>query len=185
MSDGATSFDAARRPQPGDFHEYFTGYVGCVPDGSILETLELEGARAVALFESLDEPVSRHRYAAGKWSVREVVAHVSDAERVFAYRALRFGRGDATPLPGFEQDDWAPHTHADSRRWTDLIDELRVVRAATLHVLRSLESADWERRGVASGAPVTVRALAWIAAGHELHHRRILIERYGLRPPWS
>lgn len=168
------------RPQRDEYGDYFGGYVAAVPEGDILETLEREGERAIELLRSLPSTRADFAYAPGKWTIREVVAHVSDGERVFAYRALRFGRADATPLASFDQDAWLPHAHAADRRWHDLVDELRTVRAATLHLLRSFDRDDWLRRGVASGVTISVRALAWVIAGHELHHRRILRERYGL-----
>jgi len=168
------------RPGRDEYGEFVSGYVGSVPDGDILETLEREGERAISLLRSIPPEAAGQAYAPGKWTVQEVVAHIADSERVFSYRALRFGRADPTPLAGFDQEVWMPHCHASSRRWTDLVDELRVVRAASLHLFRSFEPEDWLRRGVASGAEVTVRALAWVVAGHELHHRRILRERYGI-----
>lgn len=170
----------AERPASDEYGDYYTGYIGTAPDGDILETLEREGERAVALLRELPPERSRHAYAPGKWTVRDLVAHVSDAERVFSYRALRFGRADPTPLASFDQEVWWPHAHADKRRWTDLVDEFRTVRAATLHLFRSFEPEDWLRRGTASGVGVSVRALAWIVAGHELHHRRVLREKYGI-----
>jgi hypothetical protein len=170
------------RPRPPEFAESYLGYVSAVPDGDVLTSLEREGERALAFLRAVPPDRIRHAYAPGKWSVSEVLAHLSDSERVFSYRALRFGRGDSTELPGFEQDDWVPHSHADDRRWEDLLDEFRGVRAATLHLFRSFDGADWRRSGVASGKPVSVRALAWIIVGHEMHHRRVLGERYGLRP---
>jgi uncharacterized damage-inducible protein DinB len=168
------------RPARDEYADFYSGYVGAAPDGDILETLEREGERAVALLRELPAERSRHAYAPGKWTVRELIAHVSDAERVFSYRALRFGRADPTPLASFDQEVWWPHAHADKRRWTDLVDEFRTVRAATLHLFRSFEPEDWLRRGTASGVGVSVRALAWITAGHELHHRRVLREKYGV-----
>ncbi len=173
------------RPGRDEYGDYVSGYVGSVPDGDILETLEREGEGAIALLRSIGSDAAGRAYAPGKWSIREVVAHVADTERVFSYRALRFGRADPTPLASFDQELWLPHAHATTRGWTDLVDDLRVVRAATLHLFRSFEPEDWLRRGTASGIEVTVRALAWIAAGHELHHRRILRERYGIEAPAS
>jgi hypothetical protein len=169
-----------RRPAPGEFAPFYAGYVAAVPEGDILATLEREGLDFVAELRALAPDRAAHRYGPGKWTIAEVVAHVADAERVFAYRALRFGRGDATPLPGFEQDLWVPASHAGSRPFADLVDELEAVRAVSLHLFRSFEPEDWDRTGEASGLPVSVRGLAWIVAGHALHHRRILAERYGL-----
>lgn len=176
-------FDPAVRPRLPEFDESYLGYVGCVPDGDVRATLEREGERALSFYRQVPAELAGSSYAPGKWTVREVLAHVTDAERVFSYRALRFGRGDATPLAGFDQETWTPASHANARPWEDLLDEFRVVRAATLHLVRSFAAEDWARSGTASGWPVTVRALAWIVAGHELHHRRVLVERYGLVPP--
>jgi hypothetical protein len=171
------------RPGRDEYADFYAGYVASVPDGDVLATLEREGERSIALLRAVRPERTSFAYAPGKWTVREVVAHVADAERVFAYRALAFGRSDPNPLPGFDQEVWLPHAHAATRRWSDLVDELRTVRAATLHLFRSFASEDWLRRGTASGFAVSVRALAWIAAGHELHHRRVLVERYGLVAP--
>lgn len=171
------------RPSRSEYAEFYSGYVGAAPDGDILETLEREGERALSFFRAVPAERTRFAYAPGKWTVSQVLAHLSDAERVFSYRALRFGRGDETPLPGFDQEVIAPHSHANERRWEDLLDEFRGVRAGSLHLFRSFDAADWRRTGVASGHPISVRALAWIVAGHELHHRRVLVERYGLAAP--
>jgi hypothetical protein len=168
------------RPQPPEFADFYLDYVSEVPDGDVLASLEREGEHALAFLRGVPAERIRHAYAPGKWSVSEVLSHLSDAERVFAYRALRFGRGDSTELPGFDQEVWVPNSHADRRPWEDLLDEFRGVRAATLHLFRSFDAEDWRRTGVASGKPVSVRALAWIIVGHELHHRRVLVERYGL-----
>jgi len=169
------------RPGSDEYGEFYAGYIGEVPDGDVLDTLEREGERAVALLRELPAEKSRFAYLPGKWTVRDLVAHVADSERVFAYRALRFGRADPTPLASFDQEIFWPHAHADKRRWTDLIDDFRTVRAASLHLFRSFEPEDWMRRGSASGFEISVRALAWVVAGHEIHHRRVLHERYGVR----
>lgn len=169
-----------QRPGTGEYGEYFERYISQVPDGDVVETLARQGAHAVELFGGLTHEQSSATYAPGKWSVRKVVAHVCDAERVFTYRALRFARSDATPLPGFDQDAWEPYTYAEERAWSDVVDEFRALRTATVHLFRSFPAEAWRRQGVASGMVVSVRAIAWIAAGHELHHRRIFRERYGL-----
>ncbi len=168
------------RPERGEYGEFHVGYVGEVPEGDIVETLEREGERAVGLWRSVPEAKTSFAYVPGKWTIAEVVAHVNDSERVFAYRALRFGRGDPTPLASFDQEAWLPHAHAGERRFADLIDEFRAVRGATLHLFRSFAPEEWLSSGEASGIQVTVRALGWIVAGHELHHRRVLRERYGV-----
>jgi len=172
----------SRRPGPGEYAEPYAGYVGEVPEGPILVGLEEEGARSLSFYGALDDARTRQRYAPGKWTVREVLAHVTDSERVFAYRALRIARGDATPLAGFDQEVWMRHLDADERSFPEMVEEWSHVRAATLLLFRGFQAKAWERRGVASGFEVSVRALAWIATGHELHHRRILVERYGLSP---
>jgi len=168
------------RPAAGEFAPFYAGYIAAVPDGDLIERLRFEGAASAALLRSLDPTIAGHRYAPGKWSVLEVFGHVADCERVFAYRALRFARGDATPLAGFDEDLFAAAAGHDGRPPEDLATELEAVRAATVALFASLAPADWERRGEANGHPVSVRALAWTTAGHELHHRRILRERYGV-----
>lgn len=175
-----TGFAPAGRPARTEYAELYAGYVAAVPDGDILEILEREGERALEFLRAVPPERADHAYAPGKWTMREVVAHVSDAERVFSYRALRFGRGDRMPLHGFDQDAWVPGSRARARSWGDLLDEFRVVRGATLHLFRSFAPEAWGAMGVASQFPVSVRALAWICAGHELHHRHVLAERYGL-----
>jgi len=173
--------DLTLRPERAEYADFYAGYVAAVPDGDVVATLEREGRRTAAALAALPAERTGFAYAEGKWTVRDVVAHVCDAERVFTYRALRFGRSDPTPLPSFDQELFSRNAHADRRAWTDLLDELRTLRAATLYLFRSFAAEDWERSGIASGAPVSVRALAWIVAGHELHHRRVLEERYGLK----
>lgn len=176
------SFDLAARPAREEYVDFHVAYIADVADGDIRETLAREATAAIAFYSAIPEARSSFAYAPGKWTIREVVAHVADSERVFAYRALRFGRGDRTALAGFDQDPWVQASHAASRPWQDLVAELKAVRAASLHLMDSFSPDDWARRGEASGVEVTVRALAWILAGHELHHRRILVERYGVAP---
>ncbi len=174
------SIDLTARPAREEYGEHHVAYVGAVPDGDIRETLAREATSANVYYAAIPEVRSGFAYAPGKWTIREVVAHVADSERVFSYRALRFGRGDGTPLAGFDQEVWVPASHAASRPWQELLADLAAVRAASLHLFRSFSPGDWARRGEASGVAVSVRALAWILAGHELHHRRILSERYGV-----
>lgn len=174
------SFDFAAPPATGEFGDFHSGYVAAVPLGDIRETLARESAAAAAFYGAIPEERAGSAYAPGKWTVREVLAHIADGERVFAYRALRFGRGDRTPLPGFDQDLWVPESHAATRSWPELVSDFNAVRTASLHLFRSFTDSDWGRRGEASGIEVSVRALAFILVGHELHHRRILVERYGI-----
>jgi uncharacterized damage-inducible protein DinB len=174
------SFDFAGRPATGEYGDFHTGYIAAVPAGDIRETLARESAAAAAFYAAISAERADHAYAPGKWTVREVVAHLADSERVFAYRALRFGRGDQTPLAGFDQDQWVPRCHAGTRPWPELLADFAAVRAASLQLFRSFTEADWARRGEASGVAVSVRTLAFVVVGHELHHRRILVERYGI-----
>ncbi len=168
------------RPSVGDCSEYLTRYVNLVPDGPILETLAAQLEETAALLAAAGEERGDHRYASGKWSVKEVVGHLADTELVFGYRALRFGRGDATPLPGFEHDDWVPHGGFGERPLAEMVELLRRVRVASLALFAGFPAAAWSRRGMAAEAEIVVSAFPWINAGHELHHRRILRERYGL-----
>ena len=168
------------RPRPGDCSEYLTGYSSLVPDGPILETLAVQSEETAALLAAAGEELGEHRYAEGKWTVKEVVGHLADSEMVFAYRALRFGRADTTPLPGFEQDDWVPQAGCGERTLADMAGLLQRVRAASLALFGGFPEGAWRRRGVAAEAEIVVSAFPWIIAGHELHHLRILRERYGL-----
>lgn len=167
------------RPAPDEFAPYYGRYIDRVPDGDIVVTLE-RSARdtAVLLHSDLARDRADHRYADGKWTVKEVLGHVMDAERVFMYRALRFARADATPLPGFEENDWTPAGRFGDRALDDLIEEFLAVRNASLHLLRGLPRGTWAHRGQAAGVTMSTRALAWATAGHELHHRALLQERY-------
>jgi hypothetical protein len=156
---------------------YFT-YIDQVPEGDLCTMLEAQGRDVLALLRDIPEAQSRHRYAPGKWSLREVVSHVNDTERLFVFRAFWFARGFDTPLPGFDQDVAIAAAHADDRTWADLVEEFAAVRAATVPFFRSLPAEAWTRRGIASDNPFTVRALAYIVVGHVAHHVRILRERY-------
>ncbi len=166
------------RPGESEFAHFYASYIALAPDGDILETLEREGRDAIKLLRDIPEARGAHRYAAGKWSIRELVGHLIDAERIFSVRALRFSRGDPTPLPGFEQDDYIAGASFDDFALGELTDEFEAVRRSTVLLFRHLTGEAWLRRGTASGAEVSVRALAWIIAGHELHHRGILRTRY-------
>jgi hypothetical protein len=166
------------RPQSSEYADFYAKYVERVESENVVVALRSQWDATRSLLDSISSEHSLHRYAAGKWSVRELVLHISDAERVFAYRALRFARADQTPLPGFEQDDYIGPSAADSRDWRGIIDEFATVRAASLSLFGNLPREAWSRTGPASGHPVSVRALAYVIAGHELHHRAILQQRY-------
>ena len=151
-----------------------------IGEGDAVAHLTAQGERTAALLSGLSSEQAGYRYEPGKWSVREVVGHMADTERIMAYRALRIARGDETALPGFDQDVFMAASGFDARTLEDLAGELAAVRRATVALVASLDDAALARRGTASGNPVTVRALVAIIAGHELHHLAILHERYGL-----
>lgn len=170
----------ARRPAPTEHAPYYSRYIDQVPDGDVLAALDAQVETTAAALRDLPAARADFAYAPGKWTVRQVLGHVIDAERVMAYRALRFARADATPLPGFDENLFAvgaPHARVPI---AELVAELGLVRRANLCFLGQLDAAEWGRGGTANDQPVTVRALAWVMAGHELHHRRILAERYGI-----
>ena len=134
--------------------------------------------QVVERFKSIPEAKGDYRYAPGKWSIKEVVGHLSDSERVFAYRALRIGRGDVTPLPGFEEEAYVPQMRAEERALADYVEEFSAVRRATTALFRNLPSGAWSRRGVANERPVSVQALAYAIVGHVRHHLEVLDSRY-------
>jgi uncharacterized damage-inducible protein DinB len=166
------------RPAEGEFAPFAARYIDRVPDGDIVATLGSQLDTTLALFRAIPKERAGYAYATGKWTVREVVGHVADTERVLAYRALRIARGDATPLPGFDENAYVSHAGFDARALHDLLAELEAVRRATMTLARGLPPGAWTRRGTADGAQYTVRGLLFMIAGHELHHRAILEERY-------
>ena len=158
--------------------EYYFLYINQVPDTDICRVLETQAAEAVTLLEGISDERSRHRYAPDKWTIRQVLSHINDTERLFVFRAFWFARGLEEPLPSYDQDIAIAHAGADERSWSGHIDEFRTIRAATLALFRHLPKDAWTRRGIASGNPFTVNALAFITAGHVAHHVRLLRERY-------
>ena len=158
--------------------EYYFTYIDQVGGGDICRILEDQSGETLALLHGISDEQSLHRYAPEKWSIRQVVSHVNDGERLFVFRALWFARGFDSPLPSFDQNIAVSAAAADARSWRSHVEEFGVVRAATLAFFQNLPADAWARRGVASGNPFTVRALAYISAGHVTHHMRILRERY-------
>lgn len=167
-----------QRPPSDEYTSYHGTYITKVPDGDVRQHLRRQLHELMATLSGVSDDQAAVGYGPGKWTLKEMLLHVIDAERVFSYRLLRVARGDATPLPGFEQDDWVPHSRANSRTLPSLLVEFAAVRAATLALVESLDDAAWARRGTASGHPTSARALAYIIAGHDLHHQAILRERY-------
>lgn len=166
------------RPEPAEYAPYYDRYISLVQGNDIVATLENGRRHMMLLLSGRDEADGNFRYAPEKWSAKEVLGHLCDSERIFAYRALRIARGDQTPMEGFEQDDYVRNGPFAHRPLAELIEDYIAVRRATLTLLRNLDEAAWTRRGFANKNEVTVRALAYMIAGHELHHRRVLEEKY-------
>lgn len=168
----------AGRPEPGEFAEWQAGYIAEVSGADPVAAIERSSQEAMAFLRSIDESTSARRYAEGKWSVKQVLGHVVDAERIFGCRLLRVARGDGAALPSFQQDDYAATARSDERSWQGLVDEFEALRRSHVFLFQSLAPGDWTRRGTVSGAPVSARALGFVLIGHEVHHRKILAERY-------
>jgi len=169
------------RPGPSEHEAYYSTYIDQVPEGDVLQLLGTQIETTLELLASVSPELETHRYAPDKWTVREVVGHVIDAERVFAHRAFSFARADASPIPGMDQDEYAAASNAAVRPLAELASELEAVRSSTLALFRGFPDEAWTRSGVASGFSFSVRCLPFIIAGHEIHHRRGLVENY-LRP---
>ena len=165
-------------PEPSEYLPYYGKYVSLVSGDHLTATLATQLDHTLATLRGISNEKSLHRYEPGKWSIKEVLGHVIDAERIFTYRALRFARNDQTPLAGFEQDPYVAAANFDARRWEDLIAEFEHVRRSTILFFKALTPEEANRSGTASNANITVRALGYIIAGHELHHMWILRERY-------
>ncbi len=167
-----------KRPQQGDYALYYENYVALVPSGDFLEILQNQRRELIEMLSPLSEQQAEFRYASGKWSIKEVIGHITDAERIFAYRLLRIARGDQTPLASFEQDGYIANGNFSARKLSGLLEEFSAVREATICLTSSLDHDAWYRRGTASQKEVSVLALAFIIAGHERHHRLILEKHY-------
>jgi len=165
-------------PDRSEAAEYYFTYITQVPAGDIRDILRAQLPETRALLDGIGEGQSHHRYAPGKWTIREVLGHINDTERLFVFRAFWFARGFTEALPSFDQHVAIAHAGADERSWPSLIEEFVAVRAATLTFFDHLAGEAWSARGVASGNPFTVRALAFMTAGHATHHLRIVREKY-------
>ena len=166
------------RPEPGEYNPYYDRYISLIPATDILGTLDAQRRQTLLLLSGRNEADGNFRYAPGKWSAKELLGHVCDTERIFAYRALRISRADQTPMEGFEQDDYVKNGPFAQMPLEELVEDYIAVRRATLTLFRNLTEPAWTRRAVANKHEVSVRALAYIIAGHEVHHRSILEERY-------
>ena len=166
------------RPGRDEAAAYYFTYIDKVPDGDIRTTLEKQAIETSAALHGISDHQSLHRYAPGKWTLREVLNHINDTERLFVSRAFWFARGFDTELPSFDQNVAIAAAQANDRPWASHVDEFRSIRAATLTFFKNLPVDAWTRRGVASGNPFTVRALAFLAAGHVAHHMAIVQDKY-------
>ena len=166
------------RPQQDEYALYYGKYIDLVPSGDFLEILQDQRRELVGLLSRLSDQQAEFRYAPEKWSIKEVLGHITDAERIFAYRLLRIARGDQTPLASVEQDGYIKNGNFAARGLSDLLEEFSAVREATICLVRSLDHDAWLRRGTASQKEISVFALAFIIAGHERHHRIILEKHY-------
>lgn len=173
-----------QRPEPDEFAPFYASYIAKVGDVTdAAGRLRQQGNAMGALLGTVSDTASGFRYAPGKWSVKEVVGHVADAERVFAYRLLRVARGDETPLAGFDEQAYVREAGSDSRSLDSLVADWQAARAATIALVHGLDAVVWRRRGTANGQPVSARALLYIIVGHVEHHSDVLRTRYGVGSP--
>ena len=168
-----------QKPLQGEYNPYAIAYIKLLPeDGQVLKHLKENFKMVKEFIESLSPDKLSYRYAENKWTIKEILVHIMDDERIYAYRALRIARNDKTPLPGFEQDDYVPFSRANKRSLSSIFREYKTIRLATLSLFTSFNKEDLLRTGTANDHPVSVRALAYHIAGHELHHHNIIKERY-------
>lgn len=166
------------RPEKNEYAPYYEHYIRRVPEGDIIEILTRQMEKTQQFIKTIPPDKENYRYAQGKWSVKEVFGHLVDTERIFAYRAVCFSRNDKTPLPSFEQDDYITEANFSQRSLEDIAEEFRLLRQSNIVLFRSFDEELLLRKGIASGVEFTVRTIPYIVAGHELHHRQILQERY-------
>lgn len=166
------------RPQPDEYAPYYGTYVDLVPNGNVLNLLGSEHRKTQLLLEELEEAQGHYRYAEGKWSINELLVHMIDTEQIMAYRALRFARNDQQELPGFDQDEYIKAIDSQAYQLGQLTEDWAVLRQFSIRMFSHFRNEDLIKVGVASGQPCSVRALACIILGHELHHRKVLVERY-------
>lgn len=165
-------------PETTEFAPYYNTYISLVEPGNVLPILKAQPAELRAMFSHVPEEKGTFAYAEGKWTIKEVLSHLIDGERMFAYRVLRISRGDETPIEGFEQDGYIENSNANNRSFAELLDEFDLQRRSNMLLLNNLSEEGTRRMGTASNNPVSARALAYIMAGHITHHVGILKERY-------
>ena len=166
------------RPDKSEYAPYYEKYMSLVPEGNVINLLGQQLEKTLATLRGISEEQANSRYAEGKWSVKELVGHLIDSERIFAYRALRFARNDQTPLPGYEQDDYVNNARFGEVNLSDLAEEFEHLRKANLCLFRQFDAETWQRQGEANEQRASVRAIVHIIAGHETHHMNILRTRY-------
>lgn len=167
-----------QRPEKTEYNEYYDRYVSLVAEAEIIAALENQLRETSEIFKTIPDEKSTFAYAEGKWTIKELIGHLIDGERIFAYRALRISRGDETPIEGFEQDGYVENAPFNDYEFSGLIEEFELVRKSSILFFRHLKETDWTRTGTASDSPVSVRALAYIMVGHVRHHTNILREKY-------
>lgn len=167
-----------KKPLSEEYPAYFEAYIDMVPEGNLIDVLFNQLDETTALLTNLEESQANYNYAPGKWTLKEVLGHISDTERIMSYRLLRFSRGDQTPLPGYDEDEYVQQASFHSRSLDDLLKEFTAVRHATCALMQGLSVESWLRKGIANDKEISVRAIAYIIAGHELHHVKIIKERY-------
>jgi hypothetical protein len=166
------------KPATQEYAPYYGRYIDLVPSGDIVDTMRRQMKDTIDFLSGLTDQEALRRYAPDKWSIKEIIGHLIDAERVFAYRALRFARNDKTSLPGYEQDDYVTNGGFDQRQLSALSKEYEHVRQASIDLFEGLSEKAWDRRGAANEVEISVRALAWIISGHELHHKEVIKTKY-------
>ncbi len=166
------------RPQPGEYAEAYAPYVAVAPEGNALVLLQAQLGEVIDLYSRFSETQGAFRYAPGKWSLKDLLQHLSDAELIFAYRCLCIGRGDVTPLPGFDEEAYAAVARADERSVADLLADFRAARTASLNLFRGLPDSAWGQQGTTNGRSITARCLPFISLGHGAHHLEVIRERY-------
>jgi uncharacterized damage-inducible protein DinB len=166
------------RPAPGDASPAHSAYIALVPEDDILPAMEQQSSTTQKVFAALDEAKAAYRYAEGKWSIKQLIGHLADAERIIGYRALAVARGETQPLPGFDEQEYVANASFDDWKLGDLAEEYALARRTNIVFFRNLPEEAWSRRGTANGSPVTVLSLAYSIVGHERHHLNVLREKY-------
>ncbi|MEH7179820.1 DinB family protein [Neobacillus vireti] len=167
-----------QRPTKNEYPVYYVPYVDLVPEADLVQLLQENLQKTITLFEGISEEVSLHRYAPGKWSIKEVLGHISDTERIMSYRLLRVGRGDQTPLAGFNESDYVQAAQTNNLPLKTILEDFKAVRNATITLIQNLPDEAWENKGNANETEITTRAIAYILAGHQMHHCKIVEDRY-------